>query len=213
MADSVASDLEQLLCDIRACQHCRGKIPEPRPVLRAEHSARVLLVGQAPGTRVHASGVPWDDASGKRLRHWMGIDSARFYDASQIAIVPMGLCYPGKGKSGDLPPRPECAPKWHGPLLELLPNIECTLLIGSYAQQHYLQDDYKTLTERVRQWREFAPACFVMPHPSPRNTLWLKRNPWFEDEVVPALRSRLRSLLDLPGRGAKNGFDLPTEPP
>ncbi len=212
MADSVASDLQQLLCDIRACQLCQGKIPEPRPVLRAEHSARVLLVGQAPGTRVHASGIPWDDASGRRLSPQTKTVRVGPYDASQIASS-HALSDPPKGKSGDLPPRPECAPKWHGPLLELLPNIECTLLIGSYAQQHYLQDDYKTLTERVRHWREFAPTCFVMPHPSPRNTLWLKRNPWFENEVVPALRSRLSALLDRSGRGPKNGFDLLTEPP
>jgi len=164
-------------------------------VVRAARSARILLVGQAPGTRVHASGIPWDDASGERLRSWMNTGSEQFYDESRIAIMPMGFCYPGKGKSGDLPPQRECAPTWHNKLLAQLPDIECTLLIGSYAQQHYLQDDYKTLTERVRQWRDLAPACFVLPHPSPRNQLWLRRNPWFEEEVIPVLRSTLRPLL------------------
>lgn len=195
MPTSLASDLSRLLQDVRACQLCRGKIPEPRPVLRAAASARVLIIGQAPGTRVHASGIPWNDASGERLRAWMNVDQDCFYDSSRIAIIPMGLCYPGKGKSGDLPPRPECAVTWHKALLDHLPNIECTLLIGSYAQQYYLPDAHRTLTQRVQHWRDYAPSRFVLPHPSPRNQLWLKRNPWFENEVVPALRTRLQPLL------------------
>ncbi len=164
-------------------------------MLRASSTAKILVIGQAPGTKVHASGVPWDDASGKRLRNWMGIDDELFYDESIIAIVPMGFCYPGKGNSGDLPPRTECAPAWHNKVLELLPSISCTLLIGQYAQNYYLQSKHKTLTDRVRHWKDFAPRYFVLPHPSPRNQIWLKRNNWFEQETVPALQESIKSIL------------------
>lgn len=166
-------------------------------MLVASPSARIMIIGQAPGTRVHASGIPWDDASGKRLRQWMAVNEATFYDPDMIAIMPMGFCYPGKGKSGDLPPRPECAPLWHERLWDELPNIQCTLLIGQYAQKYYLDDNYRSLTERVQSWRDLAPGRFVLPHPSPRNQLWLQRNPWFTAEVIPALQERLREIIGM----------------
>jgi uracil-DNA glycosylase len=195
IASKPGSSLEKLLAEIRQCRLCEGLIPEPRPVLRARGSASILIVGQAPGTKVHASGIPWNDASGVRLRQWMGVDEDTFYDESRIAIIPMGFCYPGKGRSGDLPPRPECASTWHEKLRALLPDIRCTLLIGSYAQAHYLTDDYSSLTERVQNWRELSPQIFVLPHPSPRNQLWLKKNPWFEMEAVPALQRTISKLV------------------
>jgi uracil-DNA glycosylase len=191
-----AENLDGLVQRIRACTLCQGHIPAPNPVLRVASSARVLIIGQAPGAKVHASGIPWDDASGRRLREWLGVSSAEFYDLTRIAIMPMGFCYPGKGKSGDLPPRPECAPHWHAAVTALLPNIRCTLLIGQYAQRHYLPDAGGTLTERVRAWQRHAPSRFVLPHPSPRNQLWLRRNPWFEQSVIPALQATVRALLD-----------------
>ena len=206
MPDSPDSDLASLLAEIRACSLCKGAIPEPRPVLRAGSGARILLIGQAPGTRVHASGIPWDDASGKRLRQWLGVSDEQFYDPDQFAIIPMGFCYPGKGKSGDLPPRPECAATWHDRLQRLLPEIRCTLLIGQYAQGHYLPGDYASLTERVRDWQRFAPDTWVLPHPSPRNQLWLRRNPWFEAETVPALRQAIGAIVEAAsGRGRGRG--------
>ncbi|HCN88087.1 MAG TPA: uracil-DNA glycosylase, partial [Oxalobacteraceae bacterium] len=160
-------------------------------------AARVLIVGQAPGARVHATGTPWDDPSGERLRKWMGIDAARFYDASQIAIIPMGYCYPGRGKGGDLPPRRECAALWLDHLLGKLPRIELTLLIGLHAQRHFLGNRRKqSLTETVKAWREFAPEYLPLPHPSARNTPWFQRNPWFEHDLLPVLRERIQSLSD-----------------
>jgi uracil-DNA glycosylase len=195
LADDELS-LTDLLARVRACRHCELQLPlGPRPVVRASATARLLIVGQAPGTRVHASGIPWDDPSGDRLRQWLQVDKETFYDDSRIAIVPMGFCYPGKGKSGDLPPRPECAPMWHGPLLAQLPAVELVLLVGSYAQNYYLGASRETLTARVQRWRDFGPRFLPTPHPSPRNTLWLRRNPWFEREVVPTLRERVRSLI------------------
>ena len=164
-------------------------------MVRASTTARVLIIGQAPGTRVHATGIPWNDPSGDRLRDWLALDRDQFYDESRVAIVPMGFCYPGKGKSGDLPPRPECAQLWHESLLERMPQVELVLLVGSYAQSHYLGNSRETLTERVRRWREFGPRYIPTPHPSPRNTLWLRRNPWFETEVVPEIRRKVASLL------------------
>jgi uracil-DNA glycosylase len=197
MPGDSAQSLDTLLKQIRQCNLCAAALPhEPRPVLRARSSARLLVIGQAPGTRVHASGIPWDDVSGRRLRQWMGISDAQFYDQQLIAIIPMGFCYPGKGRSGDLPPRTECAPTWHAPLLQQLPDIQTTLLIGQYAQAFYQPGDYPTLTARVRDWRRFAPAQFVLPHPSPRNQLWLRRNPWFENEVVPSLQQTIRRVLE-----------------
>lgn len=186
-----------LLQRIRACQLCANHLPlGPRPVLRAAASARLLIVGQAPGTRVHASGIPWNDPSGERLRAWLGIDRDTFYDESRVAIVPMGFCYPGKGTSGDLPPRPECAQTWHPQLLPRLPSIELTLLIGQYAQKYFLGAARGgDLTATVRAFRDYLPRYLPLPHPSPRNIGWFRRNPWFEAEVLPALRGRVHSLL------------------
>lgn len=186
-----------LLREVRACTLCAAHLPlGPRPVLRASTTARLLIVGQAPGTRVHATGIPWNDPSGDRLRDWMGVDRDTFYDGDRIAIVPMGLCYPGKGASGDLPPRPECAPAWHPRLLALMPAIELVLLVGRHAQAHYLgKACAPTLTDTVRAYAGYGPRCMPLPHPSPRNIGWRLRNPWFEAEVVPALRRRVASLL------------------
>ena len=188
--------LVDLLADIRACRHCEQTLPlGPNPVVRASATARLLIVGQAPGTKVHATGIPWNDPSGDRLRHWLQLEPEQFYDESLVAIVPMGFCYPGRGKSGDLPPEPACAPLWHERLLEQMPNLALVLLVGSYAQNHYLGKSRETLTQRVQRWPEFGPRFFPLPHPSPRNNLWLRRNPWFETEAVPALRDRVRRML------------------
>jgi uracil-DNA glycosylase len=191
--------LKELLTEVRACQVCAAKLPfEPRPLLQAEETARILVVGQAPGIRAHQSRLTWNDLSGERLRTWMGIDRKIFYDASRIAIIPMGYCYPGKSKGGDLPPRRECAQLWLDRLLAQLPHIELTLLIGHYAQQHYLKDRcHKTLTETVKNWKEYDPRYIPLPHPSPRNLAWFKRNPWLEQELLPALRVRIAYLLGL----------------
>ena len=191
------SELEQLLGEIRACRLCEASLPlGPRPVLRASDSGKLLVVGQAPGTLVHGSGIPWDDASGVPLRAWLGLDRADFYDEKKIAIVPMGFCYPGRGTSGDLPPRPECAPTWHPPLMPLLPKVQLTLLIGHYAQAGFLGTRRGgTLTETVRDFERHLPKFFPLPHPSPRNQLWMASNPWFESEVIPALRAQVRAAL------------------
>lgn len=181
---------------VRNCRACEGMLPlGPRPVLQAGTAARILVVGQAPGLRVHTTGVPWDDPSGERLRAWMGVDKDDFYNASRVAIVPIGYCYPGRGNGGDLAPRPECAALWLDQLLAKLPRIQFTLLIGLHAQRHYLGNRRKrSLTETVRAWREFAPEYLPLPHPSPRNAPWFKRNPWFEDELLPMLRARIEAL-------------------
>ncbi len=189
--------LQELLEEVRACRLCEAQLPlGPRPVLRADARARVLIVGQAPGTRVHATGIPWNDPSGDRLRAWLDVDRDTFYDERHFAIIPAGLCYPGRGRSGDLPPRPECAPRWHPRLRALLPNIRLTLLVGQYAQAYYLGARRKTtLTETVHAWREYAPEFIPLPHPSPRNTHWLQVNRWFERDVVPEMRRRVQLLL------------------
>ena len=188
--------LKDLLADVRNCTHCEPQLQlGARPVLSMADSARILVIGHAPGTRVHATGIPWNDPSGDRLRGWMDVDCATFYDEGRIAIMPMGFCYPGKGASGDLPPRPECAPRWHARLLEHLPNLELTLLVGSYAQNYYLDRRHATLTQRVAAWQEYLPQFIPLVHPSPRNTYWLQQNPWFEAELVPALRQRVHNLL------------------
>jgi uracil-DNA glycosylase len=188
--------LETLLAAVRDCRACAQYLPlGPRPVLRAGEGARILIVGQAPGARVHATGIPWDDPSGERLRAWMGIDEAAFYDESRIAIIPMGYCYPGRGTGGDLPPRRECAELWLPALLSKLPGIELTLIIGQHAQRHFLGRRRKaSLTETTRNWQEYAPQYFPLPHPSPRNTPWFKRNPWFEQDLLPVLRMRIKKL-------------------
>ncbi len=190
--------LQRLLDEIRTCRVCAQDLPlGPRPVLRASTTARLLIIGQAPGTRVHASGVPWDDRSGERLRQWMGVDSETFYDTSRIAIVPMGFCFPGiDPRGGDNPPRPECAPLWHERVLDHLPSLELVLLIGSYAQKRYLGARRAgTMTATVAAWRDHLPRHLPLPHPSWRNTAWLRRHPWFEDELVPELRRRVAGLI------------------
>lgn len=189
--------LEALLIAVRKCRACESHLPlGPRPILQAGESARVLIVGQAPGARVHISGTPWNDPSGERLRKWMGLDPVWFYDESKIAIIPMGYCYPGRGNGGDLPPRRECATLWLDHLLAMLPRIELTLLIGLHAQRHFLGNRRKrSLTKTVKAWCEFAPEYIPLPHPSPRNTPWLQRNPWFENELLPVLSEQIKSLL------------------
>lgn len=188
--------LDQLFDQIRQCRLCEPHLPlGPNPVIRGQSSAKLLIIGQAPGTKVHESSIPWNDASGRRLRQWLNLNDETFYDESQVAIMPMGLCYPGKGRSGDLPPRPECAPQWHQQVLQHLPNIRLTLLIGLYAQQYYLTDRPKTLTDTVKQWQRWSPEHIPLPHPSPRNTLWLRKNLWFEQQVVPYLQDRVSQLL------------------
>ncbi|MGF1595137.1 MAG: uracil-DNA glycosylase family protein [Kiloniellaceae bacterium] len=197
-ARAVAQELREIVAAARACRVCEAQLPlGPRPVLRAAPQARLLIVGQAPGTRVHESGIPWNDRSGERLRDWLRIPEAVFYDESRVAIVPMGFCYPGvDAKGGDRPPRPECAPLWHPPLRAALPDVELTLLVGMYAQAHYLADRrHKTLTETVRHWRDYLPEFLPLPHPSWRNTAWLKKNPWFETDLLPDLRRRVKKLV------------------
>lgn len=188
--------LENLLSDIRQCRLCQDNLPlGARPVVQASATARVLLVGQAPGRKVHLSGKPFDDASGERLRRWLGVTPEQFYDARQLAIAPMGFCYPGTGAQGDLPPRPECAETWRDPLLNRLPNIELTLLIGQYAINWHLPQRYKTVTAAVQDHQTLWPTYVALPHPSPRNNRWLKRNPWFEEQLVPQIRQRVHALL------------------
>lgn len=194
---SAAGELDALLAEVRACRLCAKHLPlGPRPVLRASATARLLIVGQAPGTKVHESGVPWNDASGERLRDWLDLSPEVFYDESRVAIVPMGFCYPGRdARGGDKPPRPECAPEWHPKLLPHLGRVGLTLLVGGYAQKHYLGRRAKgSVTATVAAWREYGPDHLPTPHPSWRTTGWLKRNPWFEAELVPELRRRVRAL-------------------
>ena len=189
--------LRDLAQEIRACTLCSAYLPlGPRPIIQVDHSAKILIVGQAPGSQVHETGIPFDDPSGNRLREWMGIDNSVFYDESKIAIVPMGFCFPGTGKPGDLPPRPECAVTWRKKLLNELPQISLTLVIGQYAQAWHLGQLVKeNLTETVKAWKEFGPEIIPLPHPSPRNNIWLKKNPWFVQEVLPRLQSEIKSLL------------------
>jgi uracil-DNA glycosylase len=188
--------LNSLLTEVRACTLCAHDLPlGPRPVLQIHPSARILIVGQAPGRKVHETGIPFNDASGDRLRSWLGMSRETFYDAEQVAILPMGFCYPGTGKSGDLPPRPECVTAWRARLLTFLPNVELTLVIGQYAQAYHFPNEDKSLTELVQQWRNYWPATIPLPHPSPRNNMWIKRNPWFADEVLPVLQQRVTQVL------------------
>jgi uracil-DNA glycosylase len=195
----MTSPLDKVLAEARACRLCAPHLPhEPRPVLRAAASARLLIVGQAPGRRVHETGIPWNDPSGDRLRRWLVMDRERFYDDRTVAILPIGFCYPGTDAAGgDAPPRPECAPLWQPRLLPLLPAVRLTLLVGAYAQAFHLGPRRKaTMTETVRAFRDYLPAFLPLPHPSWRNTAWLKRNPWFEKELLPVLRERVKEALE-----------------
>ncbi len=185
-----------LMNEVRACTICASHLPHgPRPVLQLHPKARLLIAGQAPGRKVHESGTPFDDASGERLREWMGVTRNVFYDPELVAILPMGFCYPGTGKSGDLPPRPECAPAWREQLLGRLRHLEVTLVIGKYAQAYHLDETKSSLTENVRAWRKYWPNTVPLPHPSPRNNIWLRKNPWFEAELLPLLRQRVEAAL------------------
>ena len=190
----------EMMRAIAQCDVCAEHLPfAPKPIVQLHPSARILIVGQAPGRKAHEAGIPFDDLSGDRLRAWMGVTRETFYDARQIALLPMGLCFPGTGKSGDLPPRPECASQvahiGRTAILNRLPNIELTLMVGQYAIGFHLPDEKGTLTDTVQRWRAYFPERLPMPHPSPRNQLWLRRNPWFETEVIPALQARVRQLL------------------
>ena len=190
--------LEQAMAAARACRICADHLPlGPRPVFRVSRTARLLIVGQAPGTIVHEAGIPWNDRSGDRLRDWLAVDHAAFYDESRVAIVPAGFCYPGRDpRGGDLPPRPECAPAWHARLFAHMPGIALTLLVGQYAQALYLGKTRKaTLTATVAAWRDYPPETMPLPHPSWRNTAWLKKNPWFEADLLPVLREKTRALV------------------
>lgn len=189
--------INSLLEEIKGCDICKDHLPlGPRPVLTGSENSKIVIIGQAPGTAVHKSGIPWDDQSGKNLRDWMGITDEQFYNTEHIAIIPMGFCYPGRGKSGDLPPRKECAQKWHADLMKHLPNVELVVLIGKYAQDYYLgKKAKKNLTETVKHFDEYLPKYFVLPHPSPRNNIWQAKNEWFKVDVLPALKLMVKEVI------------------
>lgn len=190
--------MQKLLSEIRGCEVCKPHLPlGPRPIVAAHAQARIAIVGQAPGTKVHQTGIPWDDPSGRQLRKWLGVTDEMFYDETKIALIPMGFCYPGKGKSGDLPPRPECAPLWHEALFNSMRKLELIVVIGIYAQGYYLKERReKNLTETVKMYNFYLPRYFPLPHPSPRNRFWLSKNPWFEEKVVPELQRRVSDILN-----------------
>lgn len=188
--------LQTLLGEIRQCRVCEAHLPlGPRPVVQASGTARILIAGQAPGRKVHASGQPFTDASGDRLRDWLGVPADVFYDPEHVAILPMGFCFPGTGPSGDLPPRPECATHWRAALLRELPHVQLTLAIGQYAQAYHLPGPARPVTQAVQDWRAHGPHLVALPHPSPRNNRWLRLNPWFEAELLPELKARVAAVL------------------
>lgn len=190
------TSFESLLAEVRACEICKESLPlGPRPVVQLDLESRILIVGQAPGRKVHESGIPFDDASGNRLRDWLGISREDFYNPKKVALLPMGFCYPGTGKSGDLPPRPECAPAWREKLLGCLTAVELTIVIGQYAQSYHLLGPKRSVTENVRAWEKYWPSIVPLPHPSPRNNRWILNNPWFEAELVPKLKKRVSEIL------------------
>lgn len=208
--------LAQLLREVRSCRLCEHHLPDgPRPVVQMDTRARILIAAQAPGRKVHATGIPFNDASGDRLREWLGLTREVFYDARRIAIVPMGFCYPGTGEAGDLPPRPECAAAWRRPLLQHLSALRLTLVIGRYALAWHLPRAGANVTRAVRDWRSYLPERLPLPHPSPRNNLWLARNPWFAAELLPELRLRVARALDCPQHadGEREASDRATTPP
>lgn len=189
--------MNQLFEEIKNCKTCDGLLEAGvNPVIAASQSSKIIVIGQAPGRKVHLSGIPWDDQSGDNLRKWLGVDKEVFYDAEKIALIPMGFCYPGKGKSGDLPPRLECAPLWHLRLLSQMKNVKLTLLIGTYAQKYYLgKSAHSTLTETVRNYKVYMPRYLPLPHPSPRNNIWQRKNEWFGEEVLPELKNIVHQLI------------------
>ncbi len=190
-----------LLNSARHCTLCEQHLPlPPNPIIQVHSKAKILIIGQAPGLKVHESGIAWNDQSGDRLRDWLGVDKSTFYNERIFAIMPMGFCYPGKGKSGDLPPRKECAPQWHEALLGHMPNIQLILLIGQYSQNYYLKGSdfhktHKSLTQKVQNQNSSLERYFLLPHPSPRNQIWLKKNPWFEQGMVKKLKLKINELL------------------
>ena len=190
--------MDNLLHTIRQCNICTEHLPlGPRPVVTAHPESKIVIIGQAPGSKVHNSGIPWDDASGRQLRNWLNVTDEQFYDTKNFAIVPMGFCYPGKGKSGDLPPRTECAPQWHEEIISKMPKVELIILIGMYAQKYYLKEQVKrTLTETVANYKAYLPKYFTLPHPSPRNRFWLTKNPWFYVDVLPELKKSIKTILN-----------------
>lgn len=195
----MTQSIDELLAEVRACTVCADHLEHGvRPIVQASSTARIVIIGQAPGRRVHESGIAWDDPSGRTLRKWLGVSDEVFYDPSIVAIVPMGFCYPGSASSGDKPPRPECAPLWHERLLGALPADRLTVLIGMYAQKRYVEERRANLTDTVADWKSFLPDRLVLPHPSPRNQHWLTKNPWFERDVVPAAQVRVQQLLANP---------------
>ncbi|MBL8877718.1 MAG: uracil-DNA glycosylase family protein [Phycisphaerales bacterium] len=182
--------------EARRCTHCAADLPlGPRPLLAAAKSSRLLIIGQAPGAAAHESGIPWNDRSGERLRDWLGVTRAVFYDGSRVALMPMGFCYPGKGPSGDMPPRPECAPLWHDKIRRTLVNVRFTVFVGQYAFAHYLGESSRSITEAARAFAALLPTRIALPHPSPRNNIWLKKHRWFERDALPALRARVAEVL------------------
>ncbi|MFN0032702.1 MAG: uracil-DNA glycosylase family protein [Flavobacteriales bacterium] len=189
--------MQKLITEIKSCTICKAQLPNsPRPVFSVSPSSKILIIGQAPGQKVHDSGIPWADQSGKELRRWLGVTEEEFYNPKNFALMPMGFCYPGKGRSGDLPPRPECAAAWHVKLLSGMKHVGLTLLIGQYSQEHYLGETKKqTLTETVKAFKEYLPRFLPLVHPSPRNRIWMKKNPWFEKEIVPYLQKTIRDLM------------------
>ena len=190
--------MKQLLVDIRACTVCADYLPDgPRPIVQASPDSRIVIIGQAPGLRVHESGIPWDDPSGDRLRTWLNLSTEQFYDPSIVALIPMGFCYPGTTKSGDKPPRTECAPLWHDQLFAQLPTERLEVIIGSYAQVRYIADRRETLTATVANWADYLPGQVVLPHPSPRNRHWITKNPWFEENTLPAIQARVRDVINM----------------
>lgn len=195
--NQISSTFNNTINEVRTCTLCSSHLPlPPRPIIQIHPEAKILIAGQAPGLKVHNTGIPFNDPSGKRLRKWMGVDEKLFYNPEIIAILPMGFCYPGTGKSADLPPRPECAKHWRNSLLEQLPNIQLTLLIGQYAQHWHLADNRKqNLTETVKAWQEYWPKILPLPHPSPRNNRWLKNNPWFAEDVLAILKREINRII------------------
>ena len=189
--------MESLISEINKCTICLPHLAHGvNPVMSASSNSKIVIIGQAPGSVVHRTGIPWDDKSGDRLRDWLGVSRSIFYNREIFALIPMGFCYPGKGKSGDLPPRPECAPKWHDLILRNISDKKLIILIGNYAQKYYLKEMFKTnLTETVKSFHEYLPGYIPLPHPSPRNNIWLKKNQWFEELVIPELRRITKSLV------------------